>query len=343
VSNNTGNIEDVQLNNPFFLGQSHYFENEPNNLSWLKSTGEFHSKEVYPSIYSHILENVKAEIKDFKTINDNYDDYCFVVDEQNQTFRLPLLNGSENLPGSRNVDLKNQMVKDTTIAFTAPGNGQYTFGVYSTGVGQAINVHNVSSDRGISIQSGRSSGLVKANLEAKRGDLINVSYTLGGNINNGVFKYHIGNGSLYYYVGETVQNANIIDAGNIQAQLTNKLDTNLTNLPQDRKSYLSSISMPSNKYIDLTLGASGTQYTAPANGYIHLCKMATAAHQYIGINPLELYNGIGSSDSLYYDQSTTAQTLAGFIPVRKGEQFFIYYTAQGQVCAFRFIYAEGEQ
>lgn len=35
---------------------------------------------------------------------------------------------------------------------------------------------------------------------------------------------------------------------------------------------LSAMSMPSNKYIDLTLGASGTKYTAPANGYFMLRK-----------------------------------------------------------------------
>ena len=32
-----------------------------------------------------------------------------------------------------------------------------------------------------------------------------------------------GNGTLYYYVGETVQNANLIDAGRIGEQLANKI------------------------------------------------------------------------------------------------------------------------
>ena len=36
--------------------------------------------------------------------------------------------------------------------------------------------------------------------------------------------------TLYFYVGETVQNANLIDAGRIGEQLANKVDTNFNNM-----------------------------------------------------------------------------------------------------------------
>ena len=43
-----------------------------------------------------------------------------------------------------------------------------------------------------------------------------------------------GNGSLYYYVGETVQNANLIDAGRIGEQLANKADKSAVTTLQNR-------------------------------------------------------------------------------------------------------------
>lgn len=48
-------------------------------------------------------------------------------------------------------------------------------------------------------------------------------------------------------------------------------------------SWIAAQAMPSEKYIDLTLGASGTVYTAPANGYYALAKSANGAMQMVGI------------------------------------------------------------
>ena len=47
---------EIELNNPFFLGMSQYFEAEPNNLSWLKSAGQWNSKAVYPDYYNWLLQ-----------------------------------------------------------------------------------------------------------------------------------------------------------------------------------------------------------------------------------------------------------------------------------------------
>ena len=47
---------EIKLNNPFFLGMSQYFEAEPNNLSWLKSAGQWNSKAVYPDYYNWLLQ-----------------------------------------------------------------------------------------------------------------------------------------------------------------------------------------------------------------------------------------------------------------------------------------------
>ncbi len=84
---------------------------------------------------------------------------------------------------------------------------------------------------------------------------------------------------LYYYVGDTVQDASLINAGAVLGQLSNKADIDASNFNADGKSLLSGLGMPSNRYIDLTLGASGATYTAPANGYIFLEMVGTQAQQ----------------------------------------------------------------
>ena len=47
---------EIELNNPFFFGMYQYFEVEPNNLSWLKSAGQWNSKAVYPDYYNWLLQ-----------------------------------------------------------------------------------------------------------------------------------------------------------------------------------------------------------------------------------------------------------------------------------------------
>ena len=99
---------------------------------------------------------------------------------------------------------------------------------------------------------------------------------------------------------------------------------------------LSGMSMPSNKYIDLTLGASGSTYTAPANGWLILNKIATSVGQEIRLT--------NQSNQLrgYAIAAITSAALDTMIPCRKGDTIYIYYSAAGSVEDFRFVYAEGE-
>lgn len=54
---------------------SQYFDVEPNNLSWLKSDGEYKPKSVYPDYYNWILENVNKGVEGFK----GQEGYCFIA------------------------------------------------------------------------------------------------------------------------------------------------------------------------------------------------------------------------------------------------------------------------
>ena len=114
-------------------------------------------------------------------------------------------------------------------------------------------------------------------------------------------------------------------------------NSNASNFSKAGESYLSGLGMPSNKYIDLTLGATGATYTAPANGWLFLDKAAVSG-QYIEFI-------IGDNNNILYYEYAHAngdESIQLFIPIEKGRICKVNYTA-GKTFAYRFIYAKGEQ
>jgi hypothetical protein len=102
----------------------------------------------------------------------------------------------------------------------------------------------------------------------------------------------------------------------------------------------SGIGMPSNRYIDLQLGATGTTYTAPANGYAMLRAHAKASN-----STLQMY-GVQSNYSDCRIVNASGRELTVSVPLRKGQTFKVYYDSLNTTDSwflFRFIYAEGAQ
>ena len=95
---------------------------------------------------------------------------------------------------------------------------------------------------------------------------------------------------------------------------------------------ISHMAMPSDRYIDLTLGASGATYTAPADGWLNLRKIAHGEGQY-----LELAGRVDAISVAAFD----GQGLSVWLPVAKGEIVKTWYSASGITEKFRFIYANG--
>jgi hypothetical protein len=146
---------------------------------------------------------------------------------------------------------------------------------------------------------------------------------------------------LYFYVGMYNQTATEQTAG-LNAELFNgKADIDMSNVPSNigttAKSYFSGIGMPSDTYENLTLGSSGSTYTAPANGYVAICKMATRANQSVNIS----CNGMNS----FAWSHVGSINIFAWLPVKKGDVFTVTYSAAGTHDAnyFRFVYAEGEE
>ena len=143
---------------------------------------------------------------------------------------------------------------------------------------------------------------------------------------NNIIKYLGDNAPNRYIIGKTSFSSGKITSFTTKAAF-HALDYN-------DSSTISGWSMPSSKYIDLTLGASGISYTAPANGWFYISKETTGA-QYVEF--VNLVSGF-SSGSVYY---STFHVVA-FIPARKGDAIQLNYNAGGTLNAFRFYYAEGE-
>ena len=211
-------INEIELNNPFFLGMSQYFETAPNNSSWLKSEGQWNAKAVYPTVYDWALINANNGIEGFKLVTDTYTDYDYVINPADETFRLPLLNGSEDLISDRSIDLTLGQAGST---YTAPANGWYSAyyqgtsnGWFKLEVGGRQRA-SITNTNGQSIQS----GII---LPVTKGTIVSTWYNGITTLNDFRFIYAKGNGSLYFYVGAVAQNAPIVNLGRIQETYTTK-------------------------------------------------------------------------------------------------------------------------
>ena len=217
-------VNEIELNTPSFFGDSKYVPTKVNNLSWLKSEGQNNPKGTYPSFYDWILENVNKGEKGFKlSTATDITDYDFVINTTDETFRLPLLNGEENIISDKCDELT---LKTSGTGYTAPANGWYFLDKTATASGQYTQLLRYKNGVLIDYNFARSaySTTLTNYLKVCKGDTVTTVYTADGGTNRFRFIYAKGNGSLYYYVGETVQNANLIDAGRIGEILPTKLD-----------------------------------------------------------------------------------------------------------------------
>ena len=131
--------------------------------------------------------------------------------------------------------------------------------------------------------------------------------------------------------------ASTAQAAEFQQALSGKADTNLGNLSAAGKDLASGLGMPSNRYIDLTLGASGSTYTAPANGWF-TC--------YIGVLTTIGYLYMRNNASLLAMESRSTingTAVSAYLPVQKGQSILVNYDAVGTINIFEFIYAEGDK
>lgn len=199
----TGNEEtintenELDLNNPFFFGMYQWFQIEPTNLSWLKSQDTYYSGTTYAGFYEWLLKNYNGtetttgvSVK-INTATD-ITDYDYVINTTDTTFRLPL----KVYGASGNAVVGNGM----NLGFSDPA-------IVNTSVG-FTDFNNVYS-----LYNGNNTSPLKINTNSTKSGIETSSDHL----------------YLYFYVGETVQGANLInmestllDIANLKANTVSK-------------------------------------------------------------------------------------------------------------------------
>lgn len=103
--------------------------------------------------------------------------------------------------------------------------------------------------------------------------------------------------------------------------------------------FISNQAMPSDYYIDLTLGASGTAYTAPADGYVCIHPVFSSGSGWCGITITTSTGGELYGAMTQYTSAQTYQPIS--IYVSKNTTFTIIYNNVGSWNYTRFVYANG--
>lgn len=94
--------------------------------------------------------------------------------------------------------------------------------------------------------------------------------------------------------------------------------------------------MPSNRKLNLTLGASGAQYTAPSDGYFCILKEAVAINEY-----LWFYNVTTGIEKTQQTSTGNGYVLRDYFPVKRNDVVAIAYSLSGTTHIFAFVYANG--
>jgi len=195
----SGNIEIKQNEGDYIpLGASFYFTSVQSNPKYLKSNGQWNDGNFYTTFYNWLVEEKTTNTSrtDIKNINETYGDFDFVLNQDEKTFRLPLLNGSESLISDRYEDLT---FGATETKYIAPANGWASFCKVATAVGQYIQV--IAGGISTNSTSATQTQWVRVMHPVTKGMTYTLQYTAGGDVKLSRFCYAKSNGDLYFYVG----------------------------------------------------------------------------------------------------------------------------------------------
>ena len=202
-------IREYNINTPFFFGQSMYSDVAPDNASWLASNGQWNAKTVYPDYYDWLVEQMNAGVSGFVASTATYTDYDFVINTTDQTFRLPLKNGQEGVfadgvkGNGVGLGLTESSINYGIIQGTIGSSQNYALVQCVSSYGE-----NTGTKHPEGTHSGINGGVVGLTTDpSKSGMVVDKTVPSGWN--------------LYYYVGDTVQDASLINAGAVLGQLAN--------------------------------------------------------------------------------------------------------------------------
>ena len=93
---------DYTVTTAYQYGMSQYYKGIMNSGAWLRSNGQWNPKATYKGLYNWALTQLNAGVEGFKSSTaSDIADYDFVINQTNETFRLPLI-GKRVLVESKN-------------------------------------------------------------------------------------------------------------------------------------------------------------------------------------------------------------------------------------------------
>lgn len=137
-----------------------------------------------------------------------------------------------------------------------------------------------------------------------------------------------------------------VDINQIATDLNNKMDRDCLNYSDTGYNFMAGAGMPSDTYVDLTLGTSGSSYTAPANGFVAFSLTSDT-------NGAEIWLSSISAGGVYLmtnanKANAANQGLDVYLQIRKNQSFEAGYLRCKSIGSrtsdrFRFIYAVGSE
>ena len=285
---------EIELNNPFSLLDYKYSEYELDNASWLISNGQYNSGATYPAVYNLLLAiyngtETKAGVS-VKLLTETYTDTDFVLNASDTTFRLPLkvaLASGKAVTGN-----------GMTLGLT-DGTNNYGMQLYHNNISGGNQNYFGLSSNGYGANVGE---VVTATAPTKNNMAFGVTTdpTKSGIETSSTGLY------LYFYVGETVQDANIIAAGQILTKVANCIDRTIES---DRETVVG-WGMPDYSAGitgEVSLGVAKT-YTCPAKGIITYSLSAfNRGKAYIKINNVTIFQVQGGGNPDFNSITGTAE------------------------------------
>lgn len=115
----------------------------------------------------------------------------------------------------------------------------------------------------------------------------------------------------------------------------------LSNITASAKEVIAHNAMPSDRYTQLTLGASGSTYTAPADGYFMLYAQYNSGSN----TAFDMYSTDGTAlGSRHWFGSGDVQAAGRItVPARKNQTFMVTINGTLKNVDFKFVYANGAQ
>lgn len=191
VQEDAPQLKEYKFNNPHFFGQSMWTDVDPNNASWLVSNGSFHSGRTYVDYYNWLTDiksgNKTVDGVSVKSVDDEYTDYEWVVNTADNTFRLPI---------------KVRTVGGGTTPVSPDGYLKLGSETYEGTVRASAVVGGVRQNT-VGIQGDSTTATDGVFFEDRSGLSVDLSNSTNSNL------------KLYFYVGDTVQDASLINAAEL--------------------------------------------------------------------------------------------------------------------------------